>query len=144
MFQNQVQLTVDLFHRTVVVAVLVLMAAQITHNLHSVDFWSPSRASMANKPLVNHPLPPQATHTHSPLTASPQPHSSSRSALHCGGGLRVVAVPSVLTHCQMRRSVRTAQRTLGIAPRGGALATLWGTCTDATELILPCDSRDML
>ena len=113
---------------------LVLMAAQITHNLHSVDFWSPSRASMANKPLVNHPLPPQATHTHSPLTASPQPHSSSRSALHCGGGLRVVAVPSVLTHCQMRRSVRTAlwphsalwasHREVGRWPRCGALAQM--------------------
>ena len=116
-------------HKSTVVAVMVLVVAQIKHDLHSADFWPPPRASMANMPLEKKPTQP---------SQSPSPHWTSTSLVVPGRTAlrrwRVVAVPSVLTHCQMRRSVRTAlwphsalwesHREVGRWPRCGALAQI--------------------
>ena len=114
---------------SVVVAVVVLVVAQIEHDLHSADFCPPPRASMANMPRVKNPTQP--SHSLSPHWTSTSLVVPGRTALR---RWRVVAVPSVLTHCQMRRSVRTAlwpqsalwasHREVGRWPRCGALAQI--------------------
>ena len=132
--QNYVKLTVNVVvfatkAISTVVAVMVLVVAQIEHNLHSADFWPPPRASIANMPRVKNPTQP---------SQSLSPHWTSTSLVVPGRTAlrrwRVVAVPSVLTHCQMRRSVRTAlwphsalwasHREVGRWPRCGALAQI--------------------
>ena len=111
-----------------VVAVIVLAVAQIKHNLHSADFWPPQGKNGKHASREK---------AHAALTVT-LPHWTSTSLVVPGRTAlrrwRVVAVPSVLTHCQMRRSVRTAlwpqsalwasHREVGRWPRCGALAQI--------------------
>ena len=127
-----------------VVAVMMLVVAQIEHDLHSADFWPPPRASMANMPRTKNPS--HRPHSHSlpsldlNLTRRPRPHCTAEvEGSGCAERTNTLPNASFSPHRTL-----AAQRTLGIAPRGGALATLWGTRTDSTSLNWPCRPREGL
>ena len=120
--------------RSMVVAVMVLVVAQIEHDLHSADFWPPSSPSMANMPRTKNPS--HRPHSHSlpsldlNLTRRPRPHCTAEvEGSGCAERTNTLPNASFSPHRTL-----AAQRTLGIAPRGGALATLWGTRTDSASL----------
>ena len=123
-----------------VVAVIVLVVAQIKHNLHSADFWPPPgqewQTCLSRKS-------PRSPHSHSPsldlnLTRRPRPHCTAEvEGSGCAERTNTLPNASFSPHRTL-----AAQRTLGIAPRGGALATLWGTRTDWTSLKEPCGARE--
>ena len=73
---------------------VVAVVAMIKHILHSANFWSPSRSSMANMPQVNQPhFPHNLTHNLSlfpQVHFEAQPRWSSQAALR--RWVRVVAV----------------------------------------------------
>ena len=68
------------------------------------------------------------------LTRRPRPHCTAEvEGSGCAERTNTLPNASFSPHRTL-----AAQRTLGIAPRGGALATLWGTRTDWTSLQEPC------
>ena len=68
---------------------VVAVVAMIKQILHSANFWSPSRASMANMPQVNQPhFPHNLTHNLTPFPPkfTLKLNLAGRPRPHCGGG----------------------------------------------------------
>ena len=106
--------------------------------------WPPSRASMANMPCMRKPLTALTVTLPSldlNLTGRPRPHCTAEvEGSGCAERTNTLPNASFSPH----RTLVAAQRTLGTAPRGGALATLCGTRTDSTSLDQPLRPRQRL
>lgn len=114
---------------SVVVAVVVLVVAQIEHDLHSADFWPPPQGKHgkhASREKPHAALTLTLPSLDLNLTRRPRPHCTAEvEGSGCAERTNTLPNASFSPHRTL-----AAERTLGIAPRGGALATLWGTRTD--------------